>query len=372
MVRFPNTRTFGFTGVLLLIFVGSGIREANNTPQVWYLEEEVRIGVRDGTGPELFGNINGLSLGPHGHIYVYERQVNEIRVFDKDGNHIHTFCREGAGPGELKSVTGIAWDPQDRLWIIDGGNSRYSVFDTTGTLIKDYLRPVALYSAQWVGGFDNSGHFYDQTYLQEPSDHLRQALIQYDPVSQSEHRIPLPDFTSQSARLGSMWLPVPFARELKMRFDPAGYIWYGVNDEYEIKRMGFDGETISIIQGPREARSLTRAERDSVRSYIQLLVTQYGQYGLQYKESIIPRAMPIYEGIYINEEGSEIWVKLIEPENAQAAFDVFNRSGQYLGEALSDIPIAASPAPIIRGDEIWLITTDELDVPYVVRARVVR
>ena len=53
-------------------------------------------------------------------------------------------------------------------------------------------------------------------------------------------------------------------------------------------------------------------------------------------------------------------------------FDVFDPEGRYLGEVRMLFLLSTSPAPVIRDGMIYGTVRDELDVPYVVRARVVR
>ena len=46
--------------------------------------------------------------------------------------------------------------------------------------------------------------------------------------------------------------------------------------------------------------------------------------------------------------------------------------GRYLGEVRAPFPIAFFPPPIIRGDFMYAVTEDDLEVPFVVRARIER
>jgi len=53
-----------------------------------------------------------------------------------------------------------------------------------------------------------------------------------------------------------------------------------------------------------------------------------------------------------------------------AAFDVFAPDGRYLGPVTVPPSFQTDPAPIIRGDHVWAVTRDEMDVPRVVRFRI--
>jgi hypothetical protein len=50
---------------------------------------------------------------------------------------------------------------------------------------------------------------------------------------------------------------------------------------------------------------------------------------------------------------------------------VTNTDERYLGEERLPFRIAR-PYPVIRGSTMWAVTTDSLEVPFVVRARVIK
>jgi hypothetical protein len=53
-------------------------------------------------------------------------------------------------------------------------------------------------------------------------------------------------------------------------------------------------------------------------------------------------------------------------------YDVFEPDGRYLGMARTPDEFRTSPAPVFRGDTVWAVTRDSLDVQRVVRFRVAR
>ena len=54
------------------------------------------------------------------------------------------------------------------------------------------------------------------------------------------------------------------------------------------------------------------------------------------------------------------------------AFDVFDSRGRYLGPVTVPPSFRTDPQPIFRGDHVWAITRDEMDVPRIVRYRLRR
>lgn len=51
-------------------------------------------------------------------------------------------------------------------------------------------------------------------------------------------------------------------------------------------------------------------------------------------------------------------------------FDVFEADGTFLGSVRAPDGLSVFPEPVFRGDTLWALTRDELDVQRVVRYRV--
>lgn len=344
-----------------------GVPAAVQDVPSWHLVEELRIGSLNGDHPAALSAVGQLAVDRLGRVWVYDRLEHHIKVFSSDGSFVRMIGRSGAGPGEFKGVIGMAWDPNGRLWVVDAGNARYSVFDTTGVLVADYRRPVHTYDARWVGGFATDGRFFDQAYLPATRDRLPQALL-YVSEGIPLDTIMLPDYTRQAARRGSMWFPLPFSRKLILAFDPRGFVWHGVTDKYEITRRSLQGVAEVVFHGPAQARALSRTERDSVRQYLDAAQREFG---VSYSQSMLPQVYPIFDGLYLTDDGEQLWVKRTD-ETDGSVFDVFDRRGALQAAVFSEASLTAALAPVIVGDRIWAVVLGELDVPYVVRFRVVK
>jgi sugar lactone lactonase YvrE len=83
----------------------------------------------------------------------------------------------------------------------------------------------------------------------------------------------------------------------------------------------------------------------------------------------IPGVKPAASKLYVAEDGY-LWVGRILPTAARAGsvFDVFDPEGRLMGQVT--LPFIPSLPPVIRGT--LMVAVVERQVPYVVRARIVR
>jgi len=73
----------------------------------WRVSEDLRIGTLEGTGPDLFGQIDALEVDRDGRIWVLEGQAQELRVFGRDGRWLRTIG--GRAAGRASSLRRSAW-----------------------------------------------------------------------------------------------------------------------------------------------------------------------------------------------------------------------------------------------------------------------
>ena len=110
---------------------------------LWDLKEEAnvalvkerQIGELDGPEEFLFTYITDVAVNSKGDFYVADRQLIEVRKFNKDGEYLLTLGRFGQGPGEFQSPTVISVNNQDELIIFDGRMGRITIFSDSGELV---------------------------------------------------------------------------------------------------------------------------------------------------------------------------------------------------------------------------------------------
>ena len=344
----------------------------------WTAEEDLRIGIAEGTGPTLFGDVAAVEVDSAGRIWVLDRQAKELRVFDARGKYVRTVGREGGGPGEFRDPIGLAWAPDGTLWVADPAAGRYTVFDTAGIFIDSHPRLVAGYSLPWNGGFGPDGLLYEvATVMTAPGD-SRNVLLRFDAAVEPLDTIRLSTHHGEQFELRRgermMAAGVPFSPGQVMALspgqvmalDPRGFLWMGVTDRYRLAQMPLGGDTVRIVERQAAPVPVTAAERAGALARMKWFTDQGGRIDA----GRIPAHKPAYEQVIVDPDGG-IWVRPALPAGyAGAAFDVFDGEGRYQGRLAVPGGMDAYPTPVIRGGALYGVARDSLDVPQVVRVRI--
>ena len=347
----------------------------------WNLVEELRVGAVDGRGPDTFGQLKGLVVLDGGGFAVLESQAQEVRVFGPDGEHLATHGRRGEGPGEFRDANGLMLDPGGRLWVPDARNARVSVLDAADGFVEFFPFGDGHFGWVWSGAMAEDGRIFR---FSRESGGLGNMLRVYDATMTQVDSLPLPgrlpggdDYDPASAPGafyvetggGFAMFAIPFYPTEVRYIDPGGAVWSGTagDPSYRIRKFRPGGDTTLVVEMGRPAVPVPTAERDSV---VDGLRETFGRMGVTPDWSRIPTVKPALEDIFQSAEGN-LWVRTPSP-GGEPTFDVFSPDGSYLGTASAAIGLKVLSwlSPVVQGDAFWVVVTDELDVPHVLRLRI--
>lgn len=341
----------------------------------WSLREDFRLGKIEGDGPEVFGRITDFEVDRAGRLYVLDGQAKEVRVFDGGGRHVRTFGRAGEGPGEFGRPSRLDFDPEGRLWVVDLGNQRYSLYDTTGTLVEDRRRYNEGNVFPWPGTIFSDGRLVEVDYDFDAG----RTYTLHAPDGELLDTLAVPDYdgpeflhVGESSRVSA---GVPFTANLHRSWDGEGRLWLGVSESYRIARTDpVSSDTLMIVEREYDPVPVTDAEKDAAFERLSWFREQGGKVDL----SRFPDHHRAYQGFYVDDRGY-LWVRPTTPRDDEvtpetlyaaqpATFDVFDDGGRYLGRIESGMPLAA---PVIRGEHLYAVTSDDLGVNYLIRLKIV-
>lgn len=363
-----------------------GARHVVNVPPTsggvpqWTLQQELRIGSADGSGPAGFGQIKGLAVTSDGRIAVLETMAQELRVFSPTGEHLATFGGKGQGPGQLEGPVGVMRDAHDRLWVPDVGNARMSVFDATKGFEESFPMSFMTYGWVWRGVMAADGHIVKPSITMGPP--RRSLLRVWNDSMRLVDTLPLPppapydrknlpgvfQWTSADGQTRGM-MSVPFYPPGDMLLDPAGGVWSteGGDPSYRISYWTPGGDTTLVLETHRRPVEVTKADRDSAIASVRQRLKKFGVGDQDWSK--IPAVKPAVASMFLSDDG-DLWVQTPSPDG-RTLYDRYDRTGRYVGTVASELHVLSWVPPIVRGDLLWAVVTDSLDVPYVVRERIV-
>ncbi len=362
------------------------------------LQPEMSFGVFEGPDEYMLGNVRSLAVAESGEIHLLDSQVPALRKYSADGKHLATFGREGGGPGEYKQPDGgLAVLSDGRVVLRDPGNSRFSIFAPDGEFIESWRIP---------GGFNTSRKLYRDTHdnvftlvLLErgltPWD-WTYGLARYQPDGTHTDTVIAPTWDYEAPVVtgqresSSSSTSVPFTANAAWTFSPLGYMVGGIATDYRVDLYRPDGvlriekpwDPVRVLSDEKEERE--RRIRDQFERNFP---------GWRWNGPSIPDTKPAFRGLHVGDDG-RLWVLVHrrgEPTMSVAeareeeqrtnrpqiryrepvAFDVFEPDGRYLGHVRAPQGFSMSPAPVFRGDFVWAVARDDLDVQTVVRYRIV-
>lgn len=370
----------GWAGTIDTLTSGHIVVQNTNDPiwaesREWQVVEELRIGSAMGEGPDVFGQIISLEVDATGRIWILESQAQELRVFDQSGSHVQTIGRRGGGPGEFSDALHVELGPGGDMWVMDPGNNRLSVFDTGGFYLegRDALGGFGI--VPWPGRFDEHGSYYAPIPDSRSAERFSFAMVRHDkafaPVDTLETpRDPVARelFEHDDGRLVA---GVPFQGWLRWQISKEGTIWAIITDQYRLFELSPDGDTLRTITREFTPLPVTSGDREQARENLTWFTDQGGQVDW----SKLPSTKPPVTGAFLLDDEGNLWVDRVPKESSYTGrlHDVFDAEGRYLGTVLLPFPLEqGSPRPIIRDGLLYGVTRDELDVPYVVRARIMK
>lgn len=340
----------------------------------WFLQKELRIGGRAGRGVEEFSGMMAFTVDPEGRIYISDRYSQEIRVFDADGTHSHSFGRQGQGPGEFLEASGLNWGPEGHLWVWDPGNRRFSQFTPSGELVAEYPRRVWGVGYPWGGRFTPEGEMIDLglRHIRDDWNVITGTVVIPVNLGADLDRLdslPALEFDRVLASDGRTRLP--FGAKISIKLDRTGTLWVAHPRLYEISRRPVEGSTDLVFSLDAPPAPVTDQERDSLARGYRRLPPQVARERIPVLEEL-PSHKPVVVSMISDHESYLYVVPHIAGARPRSVIDVFTRDGVYQGRLQLDSPISTRPPPRAQGDALYVVRHDELDIPELVRYRIVR
>lgn len=340
----------------------------------WRVVEELRLGSLESEGPEMFGQVLSVELDEAGNVWVLEGQTQEIRVFDGTGAYVRTVGREGGGPGEFSRAVRLDRAPNGDIWVMDPQNGRLSVFDTAGAYVEGHNAPGGFVILPWPGGFDRENRYYAPVPDFDEGFHIElarfgPALTPIDTLSPPRDPVTRDAFTIERDGVTRVRASVPFTGGLTWRVSPHGTFWALLREEYRMDEIDAAGDTIRTVRKSFDPVPVTRADVEGALEDLEWFTDQGGRVD----RSLFPSRKPPTSNFVVDDLG-HLWVSRTAEagEDAGRRWDIFDPEGRFLGELALPFRLDLGLPPRIRHDVLYGVVRDEMDVAYVILARLER
>lgn len=357
----------------------------------WTIEQELQIGALEGDPQYQFGQVASITADSEGRIFVLDMQAQHIQVYSPEGEYLQTIGQKGGGPGELQQAMFLFMGPGDTLLVPDIGNQRVNryapdgspagsfrlaleqglplLFKATSTgMIAEQIRPLSLPGQPAIENPE------DAIVLLESDGTVIDTVKTFPSGETFNLAGPSPEINIYSPE--PVW---EITDDLKLLF--------GVNNEYRVGVYSSDGTLERIVTMPFELKPVSDTDKDGVMGYLEKTWSDAGvpaQMMPQLKNMVhFAEYLPAFSFISSGPNGT-IWVQHVQPaselseeelesydllqDSGAPDWDVFDSEGRFLG--VVSMPPRFAPR-LFRGDMIYGVWRDELDVQYVVRLRIV-
>lgn len=350
--------------------------DAAGPVESWSLVEDFRLGAVEGGTAESFGAFLALEATPDGNLMVADQQNSTIEIFDRSGVHVRSVGRRGSGPGEFLDLIGLELDGDGRLWAVDAGNRRFAIFDPAGVFLG--FRPFSGFrSVPWPGRIDRQGRLHNLIVTFGDSgprmSFVRSALEPDDGSSSAPtaDTLPLPPYEVVQQEVSTAdgrrrLVNVPFAPRPRWVMDAEGELWFGTSEQFTIHRIDYSGDTVAVVRGASTAVPLTDGERQHV---LDVLRGPLGPDALV-DPGWIPDHRPQFESLTVDDQ-NRLWVG-VPATGGGTGFQVFGPDGMPIARATMPEGAGRSTSLVIRGQHVYAIVPDTMEIPRVVRYRVER
>ncbi len=325
------------------------------------LKELWRIGGDTDDEDEFFGVISQIQTDEAGNIYLLDSQLNQVKVFSRDGEFIRDIGREGEGPGEFRSPTSMFFTRDGNVAVLQLAPGKIVLLTPEGEPAGEHPLPVREDGGMMIliGGNYRGGNFvlaaaanafaegrFDQTrYLASVDPEGKEAARYHTETRTIDFASPVLD--------DKVW--DTFDRRWTIGVDGRVYACTSY-DDYRIQIWKADGTPDRIIERKYTHQKRTAAEKKIVEDLMGLFANQIPNATVK-----ICEFNKDIETIFVREDGS-LWVLTSDGTRDLAAdvigtFDVFDPEGRFV----TQVTLKGQGDPLTDGyyfvkDRVYIVT----------------
>lgn len=370
------------------------------------LVPELTIGELEGPDEYMFGSVAAIAPAPGGGVYVWDQTIVALRQYDSTGRFVRRLGGKGGGPGEYEAGNDVVVLPDGRILLWDPRNARINIYSPDGSPLGAWRPPSGLFAGQPSMWVDSSGNVALIAWLHPagtaragggPPEQPTTVLPRLGPDGSVRDTLvpPLPDAAAPTLVAShegrTSWQYVPFAPAPAWTLLPTGEFVTGRGDSY-VLTVHRTGAPLLRIEREAQQPSVEDEEAADARDVLTARMRSVDP-NWRWNGPAVPPVKPFFNRLFTDPEG-RIWVerpargeRLGDEEYAELvagqsssfgppiqpsrwrqliAYDVFAADGRFLGH----VPVPPrTTLRLMRGDRVWAVTRDSMDVNFVTRFR---
>ena len=299
-------------------------------PELW------RLGGDSEDEEEFFGVISDIDIDEAGQVYLLDSQLNQAKIYTKDGEFVRAIGHEGEGPGEFRMPSSMFFTKDNKVAVIQTMPGKIVQLTKDGQPGGDMPVPQAPDGGfQMIQGGDSRG---GNIVLFMARQQFDQAAGKW---SRSGFLTSVDATGKQGAEYATKENVINMAAaemndaswdtfERRWEVGPDGKV-YACNsyDNYEITVYDKSGKVDKVIT--RDYKHLARTAKE--KDFMNRMFSHWAKMIPNCKVVINPMTKDI-DNIYLRDDGS-LWVLTSAGSHNLAAgtlgtFDVFNPEGQFV------------------------------------------
>jgi hypothetical protein len=360
---------------------------------LWRVAPEVRAGTGD--GPGALSAVSDVTIGRDGSVYVSQPQENVVKVYDARGRYLRSIGREGGGPGEFERPASLGWRG-DTLWVADPPQTRISLFLPNGRFVRSisFSRAAPLTDGRpHIPGSllaDGSvlGFWQAPLFVIAGSKPVSVPMVRFtargEPIGLLARREDRNEFGVISEGTSRTYFPQPFTDTPLTAVSPDGSTVIIVRRNaatrpdstvFSVQRLRYSGRVTLSRNYQYRPQPLTR---ERVERAVDEHVGGLGETRIRTPEAAVlrrqirqnlyrPHFLPPVTELVLGRDGT-IWLRREDLGREMAWWHVLDASGRMIARAW--VPAGVRVAYADR-TQVWAVEKDELDVPTLVKYRIV-
>ncbi len=281
----------------------------------WTVEESpaLEIGVVEGEEPYQLHRVRGTHRLADGRIVVSNLGSYELRVFDAQGRHLHSFGRQGQGPGEFGGSMYL-WPAPQNKFVVRGENGRVHLFEEDARFLETLLLdPIPGAGLPWITGVFGDGTWlvgktYGYPEDRQPGDLITGTFVYHRYTPEGASINPLIEFADRPRYVNraagrTNYPQIPLTPEPSLTAGGDG-LYYGAGLSPEVERWSIEGRLTAKLRWARQQRRSENSYKRYVEEHLASISTEQTRrlYAHFFAQDLpVPDVLPAFQSLLVDQ-----------------------------------------------------------------------